>query len=214
MHTAVPLFLLFLLSVFPIAAASETVSNSEALNAEDQNAKALEVFSKVRELMDRADRMTALPQIEDAYREIIARYPRALIYQETYWRLILLYLADYTPPAFDKAESLYAEFISRHPDSNMKNLIDETLSKSYYRHAKWEQLLRFLTPTIKVFIETGKLSRPADMYLYAEAKKNRGDLAEAEKGYKIVIALFPDSKKSALAKERLEEIRKIRSKTN
>lgn len=207
-------FILFIFLVLPVATADEQVKNSEEMSAEDQDSKAMEVFRKVRELMENSDRMTVLSEIEASYMEIITRYPGALISQETYWRLLMVYLTDYTPPVFDKAEGLYAEFIRKYPDSNMKNLIDDTLSNSYYSNAKWEKLLRFLTPRVKVFIETGKLSRPVDMFMYSEAKKNRGDLAEAEKGFKIVIALFPDSKEGALSKERLEEIKKIRSKTN
>ncbi len=206
-------FLLFL-GASSGTAGTEQPGTSGQPEAEEQNTKAMEVFGKIRRLMENSDRMAVLPQVEAGYREIITNYPLASISQEAHWRLMLVYLTDYTPPAFDRAEELYAAFNRRYPGSNNKGLMDDSLLNSYYIYGKWERIIRFLIPTIKTFIETGKLSRPLDMFMYAEAKRNTGDFTEAEKGYKIVTALFPDSKESALSKERLDEIRKIRAKIN
>lgn len=212
--TLAMLFLfLFLASEFLSSAiAEETQKNIDGLSIEEQSKKALETFQKILELTENADRMTVLPQIESAYVDIINKYPKASLSQECYWRLMLIYLTDYNPPVFEKAENLHSEFIKKYPDSHLRNLIDDTLSNSYHRNAKWEKLLRFYTPAVKQFIEKGTLSRPLEMFMYSEAKLNLGDLVEAEKGYKIVIALFPDSKESELSKERLEEVKKRKSR--
>jgi len=215
---------LILVSVFSYGvAAEEAKKDTVELSVEEQEKKALETFQKILELTENTDRTDVLPGIEAAYRDIIDKYPKASINQECYWRLMSLYITDYNPPAYEKAESLYGEFFKIYPDSTLKNMIVDILSNSYYRSAKWEKLLKFHTPVVKKFIElsSGKqslekenLTRPQEMFMYSEAKFNLGDLAEAEKGYKIVIALFPGSKESVVSKDRLEEINRRRSKLN
>ncbi len=191
------------------------------LSASEQNKKAMAAFQKILDLTQEADRSAVLPQIEAAFRDIIDKYPKASITQECYWRLMTVYLTDYSPPSFEKAEAVREEFIKKYPDSRTKDLIDDTLSNGYYMNSKWEKLLKFYTPAVKRFIkesagkekiDRGSLSRPLEMFMYSEAKLNLGDLAEAEKGYKIVIALFPDSKESATSKKRLEDIKSRKSK--
>ncbi len=198
-------------------AAEEAKKDTDEPGVEEQEKKAFEIFQKILELAENTDRMTVLPKIEAAYGDIIEKYPKASIHQESYWRLMSVYLNDYNPPVFGKAESLYSEFLKNYPNSTLKNMIDDNLSNSYYSNAKWEKLLKFHTPVVKKFIELSSekqslekenLSRPQEMFMYSEAKFNLGDLTEAEKGYRIVIALFPGSKESAVSKERLEEINK------
>ncbi|MBI4698949.1 MAG: hypothetical protein HY758_08610 [Nitrospirae bacterium] len=51
------------------------------------------------------------------------------------------------------------------------------------------------------------MPRPMLLFFYSEANYGLGALADAEKGYKLVIELFPGSGESKKAKTRLEEIR-------
>jgi hypothetical protein len=48
--------------------------------------------------------------------------------------------------------------------------------------------------------------------MYAEAKFGLNDLTEAEKGYKIVVADFAETKEGSFARKRLEEIRTKKTK--
>jgi len=89
--------------------------------------------------------------------------------------------------------------------------IDTALSGAYYRNGQWERLLKLYTPAVRQYIQTGKLPKPHEMLMYAEAKYHLKDFVEAEKGFKIVVALFPRTRESAKANDRIEEIRKIRT---
>jgi tetratricopeptide (TPR) repeat protein len=205
--------LLLLFSAFGQPMPDPSFAEEEkTLSRDEQNKEALKAFEKVLSLTESAERANVLPQIEAAYYDIIRRFPEAYLSQESYWRIMLIYLADYNPPAFAKAETLREEFLKKYPDSKLMDLIDSTLADGYYKHAQWDRLLKFYAPSIKQSIETGKFVKVADIFMYSEAKFRLNDLVEAEKGYKIVITTFPDSKESAVAKNRLEEIRAKRTK--
>ncbi|MEW6107912.1 MAG: hypothetical protein AB1632_01905 [Nitrospirota bacterium] len=210
-HIAV---LLHLLLVFPFNAAAEGDGNKIDLSIEEQNKEALETFKKILGLTENSDRISVLPQIETAYMDIINKYPQAQLTQECHWRLMSVYLSEYNPPAFEKAEHLRSEFIKKYPESTQRSIIEDTLADGYYKNAKWEKLLRFYTPVIRQFVEKGVLMRPGEMFMYSEAKFKLGDLVESEKGYKIVIGLFPGTKEALKSKERLEEIDRIKTKHN
>ena len=184
----------------------------KGMPADEQDKRALELFRRIYDTFEKGNRAQALPEVERLYGELIDTYPEAALAQESYWRLILIFLNDHTPPAFDRAEAYYNRFMAKYPSSQVRGEIDKALSDSYYRNRQWDRLLKFYTPAIKLYIEKGKLSKPQDMFMYAEAKLNLGDLVEAEKGYRIVIALFPRTRESALSSERLEEIRKRKPK--
>lgn len=195
-------------SMQPVFAAGDTV----ALSAEEQNKKALEEFEKILDMTGEADRSTILPQIEAAYLGIINNYPQSHLAQESCWRLMMLYLTDFVPPAYAKAEDVRAEFIRKYPDSKMRGLIDRTLAESYHKNEQWEKLLALYTPSVRQSVETGKFPRALDIFMYAEAKFGLNDMVEAEKGYKIVAANFPKSREGQFAAKRLEEIRTLKSK--
>jgi tetratricopeptide (TPR) repeat protein len=184
----------------------------ELLSPSEQDAKALEAFKRILTLTEEASREAILPQIEIAYLEIIREYPDSSIAQESYWRLVLIYVDESIPPRYDEAERLYNEFIKKYPESQMRSMIEDTLSKNYYNNGEWDRLLRLYIPPVKEYIKTGKLDRPHSLFMYSEAKFNLGDLIEAEKGYKIVIALFPNSAEAVTSKSRLEEIKKKRER--
>ncbi len=183
-------------------------SKGPALSKAEQVAKATELFRQVVDILGDSDRKTAVPKMEVLYKKIIDEYPEAPVAQECYWRLILIYLRDYTPPQFGKAEEYHRRFVGRYPDSQFRREIEDSMAKAYYTGGKWSSLLALYTPEVKRYIESGKLDRPQDMFLYAEAKMNLGDLVEAEKGYRIVVSLFPATREGSLAKMRLEKIAK------
>jgi TolA-binding protein len=168
---------------------------------------ALALFQQAYETTEMGSRAEVVSELERLYREIIDRYPRAALAQEAYLRLVIICLKDYSPPAFDKAEELHRRFIALYPASQFRTEIEDTLTDNYTRNGQWERLLRMYTPAVRKYIETGKLAKPRDMFLYAEAKYRLNDLVEAEKGYRIVIALFPRTRESSLAAERLDEIK-------
>jgi tetratricopeptide (TPR) repeat protein len=183
-----------------------------SITNQDENAKIL--FQKISEVSEKTDRKTYVPQLEAMYLVIINKYPKAALAQEAYKGLLMIYINDYDPPAYDKIETTYAKFIEMHPGSPVRPVIEEDISSMYYRNAKWDSLMRFCSPAIKKFIATGKLQDARDMLLYSEAKFNLGDLKEAAKGFKIVIVNFPDTKESLLARQRLDAIADMKSKLN
>lgn len=194
--------------------ADETVDKEKEFRFKEQEKEVYRILEKILELRSRAEDASLIPEIESAYREIITKYPESSRAQESYMRLISLYLNEYYPPAFGKAESLFSEFNERYPDSLMKIRIIDIISEAYYIHSEWNKLLRLHSPAIKKFIETGKLLRASDMYMYSEAKLNLGDIVEAVKGYKIVIVFFPESRESKISEQRLRKIKKGISKNN
>lgn len=209
--------LLTLISVFSAGSSSELWAADDKkvddeLSVEEQNKKALEAFKTILDLSESDDRQAVLPQLEAAYNQVISSYPKAYLTQEIYWRLIQIYLNEYRPPAFEKAEELRSAFYKKYPDSKLKDLIDRAIADGYFKNSKWEKLAAFFVPSIKQSIESGKFTKIYDIFMFTEAKFNLNDLVEAEKGYKIVIANFPDSRESKTAKKRLEEIEQKRQK--
>jgi hypothetical protein len=209
--------LLLLVSVFS-AGPSSAVGGSEEkkvadeLSVEEQNKKALESFQTILELSESGDRQTVLPQLEAAYYRVISSYPKAYLTQEVYWRLIQIYMTDYRPPAFEKAEGLRSDFYKKYPGSKLGDLIDRAIADGYFKNSKWEKLVAFFVPSVKQSIETGKFTKIYDIFMFTEAKFMLNDIVEAEKGYKIIIANFPDSRESKTAKKRLEEIEQKKKK--
>ncbi|MBI5635224.1 MAG: hypothetical protein HZA15_17295 [Nitrospirae bacterium] len=208
------LLLVSLLSAGPSPAAlnQEEKKAADELSAEEQNKRALESFQTILELSESGDRQTVLPKLEAAYYHLISSYPKAQLTQEVYWRLIQIYMNEYRPPAFEKAEGLRSEFYKKYPDSRLGDLIDRALADGYFKNSKWEKIVALFVPSIKQSIATGKFTRVYDIYMFTEAKFRLNDLVEAEKGYKIIIANFPDSREGKMAKKRLEEIEQKRQK--
>lgn len=214
-----PLFLLLLFSVAGLSCRSASDRTEEGLardtsglSAEQQDKKALELFKKAYEILGDSSRKEAVPKLEALYREIIDNYPKAVLTQECYWRLILIYLNDYSPSAYDKVESAYNAFIVRYPASQFRGEVEDAISQNYFHNGRWDAIIKLYTPAVRNYIKTGKLSRPQEMFMFAEAKLKLGDAAEAEKGYKIVIGLFPNSRQGSVSKLRLEDIGKLKNK--
>jgi len=220
-HTVIFIFLISIFTAAPIIASSEesgeakpSEETKEKLSPADREAKAYELFDEILTLTETSGTATAFSQIEALYFKIIREYSDTALAQESYWRLISLYVDKSVPPGYEKAETLYFEFLKKYPESVIKNMIEDTLSKSYSKNGKWDKLLKLSLPAVNEFKEKGKLSNPNLMFMYAEAKFNLGDLIEAEKAYKIVIELVPTSIIATTSKRRLEEIKKTKARAD
>lgn len=202
------LCLLFLgLSVVScVAPTRESVSRGQRLSVEEQNERTRDALKEISRLSEGSERKKIRLQMEDAYINIIKRYPESQLVHECYEKLMLIYLSEYAPPALERAELLRDEFVRRYPDSNARNLIDDTLADTYYRNAEWQKLISLYTPAIKRFIGKSEIVRPWEMFMYSEAKFHLGGMDEARKGYNIVIFYFPNSAESSVARRRLDEI--------
>ena len=173
----------------------------------EEEIKSLEVFTSVLELIESTDdRKSVLPKIEELYDNIIRQYPEAPLAQESYWKLITIYVEDYSPPAYDKAEMKYNEFLKKYPQSHLKGFIEDTLGNSYYKNADWNGLLKLTTPAYQEYLEKGKQPKASMVFMYAEANYNMGNIEEAKKGYEIVSELFPRLIFGINSKKMLEKI--------
>jgi cell division septation protein DedD len=199
------LLFFFLPVISCVSPAKESLGRRQTLSVEEQNSKTLETLQEISRVSEGA-RKTMRPGIEATYIDLINKYPDSQMVYECYNRLMLIYLTEYEPPAFEKAESLRDTFARRYTDLNARNLIDDTLADAYYRNQEWTKLMRLYTSSIKRFIELWNVIRPRDMFMYAEAKFHLGDMDEARKGYNIVTFYFPNSPESSLATIRLDEI--------
>lgn len=189
----------------PVFADVRPDSKSHAIPKEEQDKRAREIFSKILELTAAEDRRTVIPEMEKLYLELIDTYPQSGNAHESYYRLMLIYLNDVAPPAFEKAEKLLDRYYLQYPDMSRINPVSDTLADAYYQNGTWQKLLNLCRPVVKQFIDDGTLIRPLEMYYYSEAKYHLGDRVEAAKGYRIVIATFPRSRESQLAEKRLAE---------
>ena len=178
----------------------------QTLTPKEQGEKAFDLFTEILTFTETGDREAALPKIEATYLKIIAEYPDTPLAQESYWRLISIYVNDYTPPQYEKAEPLYYEFLQKYPNSGMKIPVEDTLSQSYHKNAKWENLLAIHAQAVDEYREKGRISSPEPLFMYAEAKLHTGNIEDAEKYYKAVIDSFPNSLRATISKKRLEGI--------
>jgi len=173
--------------------------------------KSLELFSEVLELVEStADRKSVLPRIEELYDKIIREYPDTPLAQESYWKLITIYVQDYSPPAYERAKTKYKEFKNKYPQSFLQGFIEDTLGNSYYKNGEWDRLLDLTMPGYREYIEKGKEPRASMMFMYSEAKYNTGFIEEAEEGYSIVAKLFPKLIVGIKSKKMIAIIEKIR----
>lgn len=183
----------------------------EGLSLNEQEVKSIEKFNEIL-MVSRAskDRKAVLPRMEKLYSELISDYPEAPLAQESYWKLIEIYVEDYSPPEFDKAEELYKSFNTAYPASPLRGMVDRTIAVSLYRHKEWQRLLRLSTPFFSKYAESGEVRTPLFIFMYAEAHFNLGNYDEAEKGFRIVIEKFPQLNEDKRAQQRLDYIRRKR----
>ncbi|MBI4849854.1 MAG: hypothetical protein HY808_14990 [Nitrospirae bacterium] len=175
----------------------------------EHETKSLELFAEILNIVQSTDdRQSVLPEIEERYSKIIREYPDAPLAQESYLKLITIYVKDYSPPVYEKAYTLYSEFMEKYPDSPVKGYVEETLGNSYYQNAEWDKLLRLCAPSYKDYAQTGKHPRPSLIFFYSEANYNLGNFADAEKGYRITADIFPELGEGLKAQAMLQKMMK------
>jgi len=204
---------ILLISLFTACATAPTSTQKEkagvAKTHTEHETKSLELFAEVLDLVQSTDdRQSVLPKIEERYSKIIREYPDAPLAQESYLKLITIYVKDYSPPLYGKADTLYREFMGKYTNSPVRGNIEETLGNSYYQNAEWEKLLSLCAPSYKDYAQTGKRPRPSLIFFYAEANYNLGNLAEAEKGYRTTADLFPKLGEGRKAQAMLQKMLK------
>lgn len=197
----------------PVAEKAPVTPSAEesGLSAEEQNKLALAKFEEILEISSSGRRRERLPEIEAVYTEIIRKYPKSPLAQESWFSLFKIVMNDYAPPKIDRGEEIYREFIVKYPDSQFASEMEDMIATAFQRSGKWEQLLKFTTPAVRNYIKTGKMARPMHMFMYSEAKLNMGETAEAEKGFWIVVDLFPKSREAEMSKNRLRDLKTARS---
>ena len=164
-----------------------------------------EIFAITRSTRDR---QSILPKIEALYMDIIKKYPETPLAQESHWRLINIYINDYSPPDYDKAESVYHDFLKNNHDSPLKGVVEDTLGRSYVEHAEWNRLLTLSSPSYSGYIEKKITPKASLMFMYAEANYNLGNIKQAEEAYSIVSDLFPELMVGKKSKSMIEKIAK------
>jgi outer membrane protein assembly factor BamD (BamD/ComL family) len=114
----------------------------------------------------------------------------------------------------DEAVIIYREFLTKYPDSPLRNTMEGAFEQFYCAANLWDDLLCFEEPAAKEFISTGKISNPDSTFFYSEARYNLSDYREAFKGYRIVIKFFPESRNAKKARERIVQIKNAVSPIN
>ncbi|UCG79375.1 MAG: hypothetical protein JSV21_06015 [Nitrospirota bacterium] len=183
------------------------VNKEVDISFEEQQKLAFEKFNEILEVSQEGDRLDQLGKMAGLYIEIINEYPDAHLAQESCMRLISLYLIDYNPPKEKEAIELDIYHRSRYPDSPLRNAIEDTVMRYFYKKGEWKELQEYVTPHIKDFIKTGELRTPVHLFYYSEAKFNLNDYKEAYKGYKIIIKRFPKSRDTSVAVKRIGTIK-------
>jgi tetratricopeptide (TPR) repeat protein len=114
----------------------------------------------------------------------------------------------------EKAEPLYYEFLQKYPDSGVKTPVEDALSQSYHKNAKWEKLIAIPAQAVDDYSEKDRIPSPEPLFMYAEAKLYTGSIEDAEKYYKAVINSFLSSSsfRATVSKKRLEGIANKRAK--
>jgi tetratricopeptide (TPR) repeat protein len=204
------IILIFLFAACATPPVEKEISKPE-LSASPKEREA-EAFAKFNEILvvkrSARDRESALPKMEELYIELINEYPDVPVAQESYWKLIEIYVNDHSTPQYDKAEKLYNDFVSNYPQSGFKGLIEKTLALKYYINKEWERLLDLSAPEYKKYIEDGKTPLPLLIFMYAEANFRLGNFDEAEKSFEIVIEKFPQLNENKRAMDRISHIKR------
>ena len=179
----------------------------QGLHSQDRNSDSFQFAPEVVDRIESViDRKTVLPKMEDLYLNIIHRYQKSPLAQECYLKLISIYVEDYSPPEFEKAEMLYKEFLSSYPRSILIRFMEDKLGNSYYANADWDRLLKLTTPRYQEYIESGDPVNSTMLFMYSEANFHLGNVKEAEEGYARVSEMLPESTVGVQSKKRLSTL--------
>jgi outer membrane protein assembly factor BamD (BamD/ComL family) len=186
-------------------APSNRIKENKIRTAEEK--KSFDIFNEIFSISNSSrDRQTVLPKIEALYMQIISDYPETPLAQESHWRLIHIYVRDYAPPDYGRAEMLYHDFLTKYPDSPLKGVVADTLGRSYVKHGEWSRLLTLCSPSYRRYVEKKITPRASLMFMYAEAHYHLGNMEQAENAYSLVSGLFPDLMVGKKSKSMIEKI--------
>ncbi len=194
--------------ILPIESTSSERMKEDRIHPEEE-VKSFEIFKEIFAITrSTRDRPSVLPKIEALYMQIIRDYPETPLAQESHWKLIHIYVRDYVPPDYGKADMLYRDFLTKYHNSPLKGVIADTLGRSYVKHGEWSRLLALSTPSYRGYVENKITPKASLMFMYAEANYNLGNMDKAEKAYTIISDLFPDLMVGKKSKSMIEVIGK------
>ncbi len=193
----------------PVKKVKPAEETKKPLSPEEQKKeKSIEVFTEILDVIETSEsRKDALPKVESLYKKIIIEYPETGLAQESYWRLISIYVNDYSPADYEKAEALYGEFLEKYPQSPLKSFVMDSLGKGYYRDDQWRKLLTLTAPLIREYTQTGKRPGPSLISMNAEANYRLGYFDAAKVSYRVLIKIYPKLIESIKARARLKELK-------
>ena len=175
----------------------------------EEEIKSLEIFTEILAISrSTRDRQSVLPQIEALYTQLIRNFPETPLAQESQWKLINIYVNEYAPPNYEKAEKVYRDFLKKYHDSPLKGVVEDTLGRSYLKHAEWNRLLTLCSSSYRGYVENKITPKASLMFMYAEANYYLGNIEQAEKAYLIVSGLFPELSVGKKSKSMIEGIEK------
>jgi hypothetical protein len=210
-HKAMRLFLSGVLVLAAASCAPRTAAPPEGaakptLSIEEQDKKSQEAYANILEMTAWVERHTILPQMEEKYEQLIEDYPDSYFAEESYYRLMKMYMYDYSPPDVDKAEEWYREYFRHFKNPRLKNLFNDTVVRFYFQFQHWDRLLSFLDPVIRQYYEGKRTDGPLYLLFYSIAKQKRGAIEEARNGFKTIIERFDGSHEATVAKDMLNKL--------
>lgn len=177
------------------------------LSVSTQQDKSGELFQEIFALTLDGNKPVVLDRITGLYFRIIHECPDTPLAQESHWRLIESFFADYRPARTDEALALFEQFRRRYPTSPLNTAVKYTVARGLYMNQEWDELLAMQTEVVEAFFLTGKLNSPLPVFYYAEANFHLQALEKAEKGYRALIDQYPDSRVARMATTKMGQIR-------
>lgn len=111
------------------ATAPKTVLNAEQQQIAEK--KSYEIFETILELTQTADEdPKALEQIEKLYFKIMDEYQTTELAAECHWYLVKMYIRQNTQEAYQKARTVYQQFLKRYPDSPLGPQIEKEMFRT------------------------------------------------------------------------------------
>ncbi len=207
------IFLVFLLSACATTLVEEKVivKPLTPVLQKEREVKAFEKFNEILKVSRSSKNRTEVrPKLEDLYTQLIEDFPEVPLAQESYWKLIEIYVNEYSPTAYEKAEEIYSKFQENYPQSAARVFLVKTLSFSYYKNKKWEQLLKITEPVFKGYLDGKDPLWVPLIFMYAESNFWLNNYTDAEKAFEILLEKFPQFKDNKLAEARIIYIQRNR----
>ncbi|MEW6218268.1 MAG: tetratricopeptide repeat protein [Thermodesulfobacteriota bacterium] len=175
------------------------------MSRDDQEKRAMALFSTIHDLAQGPDRTANLGRMTDLYQEIIDQCPDVPLAQESYWRLIEMDLRDYQPPRVAAALARRAQLRSRYPASPVLPAAEISMARALYLNGSWAELLQ-LSATATASPDRIDSKSPLWLFYRAESQSQLGDLTAARQGFQTLIDRYPDGQLAGRARQRLAEL--------